>query len=198
MNLLDLRSEVAARGFDFDTPTRVNAWVNRVLHRAYERHPWPFLETTTTGVSPLTISDVRNVLSVVDTVTKEPLSWEDPRALLERDPTLAATGNPTSWYLEGSALTVYPANTTDTLSVRYIKVAPDLSADSDSPLFPTRFHYCLVDGAVAMAYEDTDNFDAASICWASFWGCLDEAAATLLVPNFDTAADLPLYGSPDY
>lgn len=198
MNLLDLRTEVSSRGFDFATSARLNTWINRAYHRACERHPWPFLQVTVTGTSPLAITDLRNVLSVIDTTTKATLGWEDRRNIYERDPTLDVTGSPTSWYLDGSNLTVYPANTTDSIQVWYLKVPSDLTADSDTPLFPARFHYLIVDGACAMAYEDSDNFDAASLCWQSFWGQIEEMASNLLVPNFDTPAEVAVYGGVDW
>lgn len=200
MNLSQIRQEVQDRGFDFDAAARIDRWINRAYQRINDRHAWPFLETTTTGAAPLTISDIRNVLSVIDTTNELPLEWEDQRSIRERDPTLNNSGNPESWYLDGSQLKVYPANTTNSLSVIYLKVPAELTADADTPIFAARYHYVLVDGAVSFAYKDTDNFEAWDAMKAEFEEGLQEMANILLVPNYDTPAEITpsFFGSTDW
>jgi len=198
VDLAALRQEVFDRGFDYVSPTRVAYWLNRVYHRACEREPWPFLQATTTGVSPLAISDVRSVLSVVDTTSGSPVVWRDQRTILEEDPNLESTGTPDYWYLASGSLTVYPVNTTDTISVVYTKVPSDLSSDSDIPLIPTRYHYLLVDGACAHAYEDSDNFEAAANAWNSYFQAIEEMANTLMVEGYDNPNEIVIRGSIDW
>lgn len=191
MDLSALRTEVTARGFDFDSATRIDRWINTAYQRICERQAWPFLESEATGSSPLLISDLRAVLSIVDTTTNGLIEYEDIRDIRERDPAYASTtGTPTSWYLNGSALTVYPANTTDSLLVRYLKVPTDLSADDDEPLIPDRFRYVIVDGAVVYAYRDTDNYDAAGATADIFEQGIAEMAMSLLVSNYDTPTQI--------
>jgi hypothetical protein len=59
--------------------------------------------------------------------------------------------------LGGYYVNVYPANTTDTIQVRYWFVPPALAADVDAPIIPPRYHPLIVDGAVAYAYLSADN-----------------------------------------
>lgn len=188
MQLSDLRQEVQSRGFDYLPASRINTWLNWAYHDVCHRQAWPFLETTTSGVAPITISDFGHALSVVDTTGNGPLSWEDVRTLREQDPTLTGTGSPMVWYMDGSALTVYPASTTNTISVRYLKVPTDLSADSDTPLIPSRFHYILVEGALVKAYKDDDETASAQDAATEFEAGIMKMTNELLVPNFDTPA----------
>lgn len=196
MNLEAIRTEIADRGFDFDdSTTRLDYWINRAYHQFCTREAWPFLETTTTGSSPLTITNLRAALSVVDTTNDAKLSPADIRSLSDEDPTLDATGYPESWYMDGSALTVYPSSSSVSLAVRYIKVPEDLSSNSDEPIIPVRFHYALVDGALVYAYRDTDNFEAAAQTREAFNEAIIEATEELLVVNFDSASSIQITSS---
>lgn len=195
MDLSALQTEVQARGFDFDSTTRLNYWINRAYHRICEREAWPFLETTTTGTAPLTISDLRAVLSVVDTTNQSVLTFEDYRTIREDDPTLAATGSPECWYQSATTtVAVYPASSVS-LSVAYIKTPTDLSSGTDTPVLPTRYHYLIVEGAVAYAYRDSDNFEAAQQTEDIFERGLLEASDSLLVPNYDSLRSQVIYGA---
>lgn len=190
MQLSDIRTEVKDRGFDFVPDSRINRWVNLGLQRLYDREAWPFLETTTSGTAPLTITDVRAVLSVINTTDKSHVTWRDRRSIREEDPTLALTGTPLYWYLDGDALTVYPANTSDTLNVLYLKEASDLTNDSDTPLLPDRWHYLAVDLAVLEAYKDTDNAESWNFLKAIVEEDIARMGAALLVQNYDSAAEI--------
>lgn len=198
MNLLELRTEVEARGFDEVGSARINRWINRAYNRICDRQAWPFLEATTTGAAPLTISDVRAVLSVIDTDNDNVLEPEDFRTIREADPTLAVTGNPDYWYLNGSALSVYPA-WTGNLSVHYLKVPATLTADSDTPVLPTRYHPLLVDFAVCEAYKDSDNLEAWQILRGDVEEQVQEMTNALFANAYDFASAIhPAGGSSDW
>lgn len=198
MTLAELRTEVEERGFNHKSSARINLWINRAYKRICTRYPWFFLETTTTGSSPLTISDLRSVLSVVDTTNDSPLYYEDFRTIRDWDPELSANGAPSCWYLSApTVIATYPTQAVD-LSVRYVKAASDLSADADEPLIPEDFHYVIVDGAVGFAYRDSDNFDAAAAVDAEFEKGLQEMVDVLLTPNLDTSPTTILWGSTDW
>lgn len=162
INFGDIQNEIQARGFDFLGSTRETHFINRAYHRVCSAYPWPFLETLLTGQNaPVTISDLKQVLYVVDTTNQLVLRGEDQRVIREYDPDLTSNGNPEFYYLEGTdTLKVWPPNNSVSLTVRYIKVPADLAAGS-TPVFPSRFHYAIVEGALVYAYRDTDNFEAA-------------------------------------
>jgi hypothetical protein len=56
---------------------------------------------------------------------------------------------------------MYPVGSA-TITVRYERDASDLTADGDSPVIPSQYNRIWIDLAVALAYEDSDNFAAAS------------------------------------
>lgn len=188
MDLAALQTELQARGFDYLTTTRQNYFLNRAMHRFCEAQAWPFLEASATGASPLSIPDLRTVLSVVDSTSTGVLDFADYRDLRDEDPTMVQTGTPTSWYQSGSTgITAYPTYASTSLSVRYIKFPADMVNTSDTPPMPDRYRYALVDGAAAMAYRDSDNPDQAQVCQDAFDTAVLEAADSLLVANFDSA-----------
>ena len=123
MNLLDLRTELYARGFDYLSSTRANYFINRAYSELCEEEDWPFLEATTSGTAPVSITDLRTIETVIDTTATRRLQPLDRRHILEDDYQLSTTGSPSCYYLTScNTLAVYPANTTDTISERYWKV----------------------------------------------------------------------------
>jgi hypothetical protein len=160
MNLGTMRTEVMARGYDFLSSTRVNQFLNWSYKEICRYMPWPFLETSATGASPLTITDLGSVLSVVGSLSDVPLQAVDRRQVLISDDDLNDTGTPEIFWLENNTLNVWPGSSTDTVTVQYIKSPPDLSADSDVPVIPADYHELIVDGAVLRAQKDNDNYDS--------------------------------------
>ena len=181
--LADLRTEFAARGFDYLAATRLNSYLNDAyLVDICEQENWPFLLATASGNMPLTISDLRTVESVIDGTNAYKLAPLDPRTITDDyDTDLTTAGTAYLYYpTSATALAVYPTNTTATFRVRYWKVPPTLSGDSDTPIIPTRFHSLIVDGAVARAYEDSDEWDAAAIARDRFLQRLDVMRASVM------------------
>ncbi len=190
MDFVTLRTELAARGFDYLSDTRQGYFVNRSYQEMAGAADYPWLESTATGVAPLSITDLRTIESVVDSTTTTRLSPLDRRNIMATDTDLTTVGTPSFYYLTtGSTVAVYPANTTDTLSVRYWKVPTDLTADSDEPGFPARFHQLIVDGATYFAYLDSDNFEAAGSTYDFWLRGRKDMDEQLLVGQHDQADD---------
>lgn len=186
MDFADLKQELADRGFDgILTDTRIGAYINMAITEICERTAWPFLVTATTGVAPLTITDVRQVLSVVDTVNDTRLVYQPRRELLDTDANLATIAQPSFWWLEQGVVRVWPLNTTNSLSVQYIQAPADLVSDSDTPVIPARWHLLIVDGAAIRAYLDSDNFQAATTLQQFHDARVEQMVQTLMVPNLD-------------
>lgn len=163
MDLSTARTELRNRGFTDLTNSRLNTFLNAGKNTFEDLYAWPWLETTQTGTSPMTISDLKSVLMVSDTTQRNILLGMDRQQVLRIDPTLAETRSPACyWYLTGeSTLKIWPA-TSASLSVLYIKFSAELSLDSDTPLIPSRYHDVWIDFAAVEAYRDNDEFDAAS------------------------------------
>lgn len=158
MNFATLQTELSDRGFAYLSAARLGQYINVAYHELCDLEEWPFLETTASGAAPLTISDLRTVLSVYDSAGNINLTARERRALVDDYRDLTTTGSPRFFYVDGSALSTYPVG--GTLAVRYIKVPVDLTG-TDIPLVPSRFHYVIVDIAARRAYIDSDAFDKA-------------------------------------
>jgi hypothetical protein len=157
MNLGQIRSEVQARGFDYLLTARCNTLINIAVNEICSYMPWPFMETSVgPSASPLTITDLGWILSVVDSLQDTRLSPADRRYVLNQDADLTDTGTPQVYWTEGNTVTVWPGSATDTITVRYVKTPVDLSSDSDVPLIPTGFHDLIVHGTVLQAQLDND------------------------------------------
>lgn len=152
MNLGTARTELQARGYSRYTTGRLNTWLNDAKD-AFEdyQYDWPWLKTTTSGTAPLTINDLRRVLSVTDATNKSPLNHVSADYISDLEyADLTQTGTPAHWYLTSdTALAVYPASTSVSVLVRYLKFSAALSGDSDTPLIPSRYHSTWVDLAEA-------------------------------------------------
>ncbi len=186
LDFSELIDEVNARGYDYLSDARLGRYVNQSYASVCNRGHWPFLLTTTTGTAPLTISDLRAVLSVVDTTLDTKLYPIDRRNLIESVSTdLTITGNPTYWYQESrTVVKVYPANTTDTLSVHYVKV-PALLTGTDDHLIPEEFEDLIIDGAVIRALKDNDEYDMAATLQQFYNERLREMMDALLSRSHD-------------
>lgn len=169
------QTEFYARGFDYlnqDAAGRTRA--KRYLVEAYLEDicadsPWDFLRTSASGVAPLTISDLDTVISVRDTSNQLQLTFADEGWLEDTYGDLTTTGQPEWVYWTGeTTLDCYPANTANTIQVRYFEVPDEPSADSDTFVVPSRWQGLIIDAAVIRAYIDSDNFEAAALLQARF------------------------------
>lgn len=168
MTFAQMLTELYARGPDWLSlntagQTRAKRWLNESYAELAGLEPWPFLETSTSGTAPLTISNLGDVIYVEDTTNDNRLHLLDVRSAVDDDPDLDDTGTPEGYYLDGSStLRVWPASTSVTVAVRYIKVPTELSADGDTLDIPSRFQGLVIDGAMVRVYQDSDEFEAAA------------------------------------
>lgn len=115
-------------------------YLNQAKNWIEDKDNWPWLETTTSGSSPLTISDLRNIIYVADSTNDNLLRASTASDIATNDPTINDTGRPSFYYLDGlTTVRVWPVSTVS-LSVRYIKYSPELSLSGDTPLIPVRYH----------------------------------------------------------
>lgn len=189
MTFSELVSLFTAQGFDYLQPSEAETYLNAAYQvDICEAADWPFLEATATGSGPLTISNLGSVDYVRDTTQGTKLTPMDPRNISDYSPTLASEGVPRHYYLTGEGeLHVYPLSS-DTLSVRYFATAPALSG-SAVPVIPTRFHTLIVDGAVARAYENSDDYELAQNAETKFLSRLGHMREVLMNPYRDGPDD---------
>jgi len=152
-----LKSEVLARGFNFQDAARVGRWVNQAHAELCDQEDWPFLQAAETGVPPLAISDLGVVLGVscgtIQLAPADQIQLEDDYS------DLTVQGAPTFYFPTTTGIGTYPL-TTDEIRVRYSRVPDDMTDDSDEPLPPARFHELIVLGALRRAaLEESDGPD---------------------------------------
>src|SRR3954462_2289412 len=91
----DLRTELSRRGFDYLDSTRLGNFTNDAyLRDICEVQDWPFLEASTSGTAPVTVSDLRTVEYVIDSTNGVKLSPIDRRNLTDWTVDLTTTGTP--------------------------------------------------------------------------------------------------------
>ena len=162
MNLSELRTEVKARGFNYLDDDRIDTYIKLAYTEVTEQELWPFLLTTAVGSAPFYISDLRAVESVEDPNREIKLEHLDRRQLGDWYPASTVTGDPQYWYFGAARqIDVWPLASSTSLTVRYYRVPLNLSADEDTPIVPNRYHYALVDYAVARAAADNQMPDLA-------------------------------------
>lgn len=189
MNFKEVREEVVARGFDdfAESDARIKRWVNQSYRELCDEYPWPFLEANKEGTAPLTIEDLGHVLSVTNKTNESTLAPLDRRQAVGLDPKLDDTATqPSNWYREGeTTVKVWPADTSSTFLVRYLKTPKELSEDADTLVIPAAYQDLVVDGAVIRAYKNRDNFEAAQFVRAEWERGVRQMVHALLRPNYD-------------
>lgn len=165
-----LQTELYARGFDYLNDggagvTRAKRWLNDAMHRINDLEPWLFLQDSTTGTSPITVSALGRIESVVDVANRRALTYLDRRDLTDYFADVSQAGSLAEFYYVtgGTVVNTYPVSTA-TITVRFYKVQTDLSANGDVPLMPDRFRYAVVAYAAAAAYRDVSNGEQAALC----------------------------------
>lgn len=161
MTFAELKTELAARGFDPVTDARRGQMINRARSELDELARWPYREASATGTgSPLIIADLGEVEAVIDMRTKQPLQHVDYQMLLGIYGDLSITGTPECWYRATPAgipeVATYPVSTGQ-IGVQYWRITPDLVNPGDEPAAPERYHGLIVDMAVRRAYQDNDD-----------------------------------------
>ena len=190
MNLEELRTEFLARGFHYLPSSRADSYIDSAYRLDIcEDEPWFFLEATATGTAPLTISDLRTIEYVIDLTNVEKLQpLLQARITDDWNPDLTETGTPSLYYVtKGTTVNVFPV-AADEIQVNYWKVPPKLTG-TDEPLLPERWHSLIVDGAVARAYSESDDYELAQAARSEFEARLQQMRESLESQQRDESDD---------
>ena len=204
MTFEELWKEAAARGFSDMLETaqlpRLKRYVNEAYHEVCEEEDWPFLEKTTEGTAPLTITDLAHVLEFTDLSGDFKLDPRDRREIAAMDANIDGTGTPSYWYREGlTSFKVYPANVNVTFRVRYLRVVADLVAAGDVPLVPDRFLGAVIDHTVRRLYKNRDQYEGAALAKEEAQDGVEKMRKALMKPNRDRHRRVERTGAPgDY
>lgn len=200
MNFSELKTELAARGFDYLSDTRLGRYINFACVEVDEPEDgmlWPYREASVTGVPPIAIADLGVVEMVTNATTNCPITPADYRTLVERHGDLSTAGTPCHWYTGTPAgvqeLATYPVSTAS-INVQYYRVPPTLVSDGDIPLAPVRFHNVYVDVAVRMAYRDSDNHQEAALLQAEIDKTLNRMRMAMLTRQVQADTQVEVRG----
>lgn len=175
MNLGAIRTAVLRRlPADYDT-TALADLINNAVHYVEVLEDWPWQEAKTTfstsagtdTYTPAVASgDVwlrTTELLVTSGGITAPLVRQPVRYLDDRWAS-NIQGIPVEWAVTGDQIVFRPTpDGVYTITHRYIKAQPDLSADSDSPLSPAVFHGIYVEHALSSAYRRLGLVDEAQM-----------------------------------
>jgi len=178
VNLAQARDALASRGFDYLKVPAMDLMLNRARNDFEDYWPWPWLDATKAGVTPLDIADLKLVRRVAN-AAGHPL-WETPDTAA-----MTTTGPALYWYLQDGVaehvnVCVLPA-TGEVITVDYTRQSPELVAPDAEPLIPPRYHSMWIDWTVVQAYKDSDNFAAAQALQGDI-----NARMQLLVERYET------------
>lgn len=165
-----LKAAVSGRGFSRLSAADQGIAVNDAVHELDGMEPrWPYLLTSSSGTAPLTVADLGDVTTVLNTVLDVPVRFSDFEDLAGWAGELTQTStDPVRWYFtpgSTTSISTFPV-TTRSLQVVYYKTSPDLSAGADEPLCPDRWRHLLKDMAVRNAHVMKDVDPPASLLLA--------------------------------
>jgi hypothetical protein len=205
MDVSEIRTGIRARGFEADTATQQLAFINQVQRRVAGEHRWPWTivstaQATTSGAGDYTYpTGAVHIISLrlVSLGSPTELEWSEPELLLAaRAQDNGATGLAQRWAQTGpTTLSLWPTpNAAGTLTVRYHRVPPDLTADADIPILPIAYHDILIAGACELMALRERQFDAVAAFRSEREGRVAEMKRQIGVRQAQTARQVSSSG----
>lgn len=191
MNLLAIRNEVLAKGFD---PTlfgssRINQFINDGLGLIAARVDYYGEEavqdfTTVSGTAsyawPADFARGRSLRDTNRSIEMQAVSLRDI------DRSTVANGAPYAYATDGAMMHLYPTpDAVYNLELRYWKLLPSLVNDTDVPAIPARWHKLLWLYATWQCYESEDDPNMGQYWQNRFNTDLAEFAADVRFPTTD-------------
>lgn len=185
--LATAETELKARGADYLSDTRLDAFLNQAQRELCNLAFWPFTEASSSGASPLTISDLRVIRYVTDDDNDCRLRHLAKHYLIETVGDLTTVGTPTCYYVDsGSIVRTYPVG--GTITAAYYKKPAALTSDSDVFIVPDEYMDVVYDLAVRRVLKDAGNYADAATLAADIVAQID-GMRTALLANTDGPAD---------
>ncbi len=159
-NLGTLRARVKARvastpGDSLLTDAQINDFINRALQNFSLEQDWPWQKTVETRVVTVGADSfaVPTGWYRTESITHQDTGWPLERRAPKYLDRVLGQGRPEFWapFGAGTILLRYAPDQTYSLTHRYMKLEPTLSADGDAPLVPEAFSQAIVDWAAYQA-----------------------------------------------
>lgn len=161
----ELKTALAARGFDDYSDTTLGERINSARAELDRMYLWPWREASVTGTAPASVSDLGQIEAVTNETRDYRLVGRQFADLIDAYGDLSTTGTPIYYYRayvsNSPVVATYPVST-DTIGVQYWKVTVDLVDAGDEPASPSECHSLIVDLAAARGWRDKDNHELAA------------------------------------
>ena len=199
-NLATLRDQVRKLA-DVDatdvSDAEINTYINDSYQEALGDELWAFLLArisfpTVAGTSEYLVSSLASDIEAHRVVQVHAagylLDQIQPSKYFEMQPVGAAvstSGTPNYWtILDGTTLVLWPQpSAVFTVGVVYYRVPADLTQDTDTPVFPSRYHFLLKWGALAYLYRKIGDLESADGAGKSFDDGTADLQADLVKSN---------------
>lgn len=186
MNVGQIKASIYPFGFSAADP--VLDWINEANAQFVEAFDWPWLKQATSGVtsigSPvlpvaaLTQAEVPDAVFIIllNPTRVIPLDYRSYHKYLDDLQISADVGIPRYFTMIGTSYYLYPTpDAAYTCPVYYTAVAETFTADGNTPLIPSRYHYALVRGAAAIGLDTENQEDRATTQQERFQEIIDRA-----------------------
>lgn len=189
----DLKTQLAARFRDPSnnviSAAQWGEYINQAYRKANGTTPlWPWLQTSeqTINVTANTRAtalptDTVQVNWVYNTTNNYRLTPIDGHgAQWDNGVLRTETGNVKQYRIRGSNIEVFPLANGATVLVAECVTFPGSLTGTDEPAWPEPFHELLLEGALALAYQDDGNLPWHDRHWEKFLAGVKEMEQTLL------------------
>lgn len=207
-----LKTSVYDRGYEDDQAGRVAGFANDVIRELHNDHRWRFAQATTVigataGTGPYALpADAQHVESVRLTLNNvqhsDELTAIEPDDMLEHvfsDPTNSAVGGTLAWaQTDEGVLTLWPAPTGGSISVRYQRTPAEVAADLDALPVPDMMYDLVVAGVAQRLAMRERQWDAADRFQAEFDRRLNKVKSQLGLGQRQNAGRVGFSGDKSY
>jgi hypothetical protein len=181
MLVSDLKAALFKYGFNDEDPWL--QWLNEGYHEIEIENPqWSFLVVTETvalasgSVVVATTQTMKRPVKIRDITGEsssggegEDLEYMDLPQFERNFGNHKEIGNPQYYTVRGKAVEVYPVPSGDReIQVTYIKELSDLAEETEEPLMPPSFHFCIVYKAAAVGLMGENEEERANTAESQF------------------------------
>lgn len=196
MNLLNLRTYVRSLtgigSIDILSTADANQFINEAYNEILRESDWPFLRSFTNltiNSGTATYSLPANVfegqiasVSVLSNDTNRRQLRPRNRYSTDDSPGPLSTGNPMEYSVYNGAVQFFPVpNATEVVTFRFFNILPEMTVDSDTPFFDSKFHNIVAYGAaVKVLYREGDDTERRKYYTEQFYRGIDQMKTQLL------------------
>jgi hypothetical protein len=157
-------------------------WINDVYHTIERVRQWDWLLSSVTwastgaqsyvlSASPISITDFSRAMKIRDNTSN--INYV-PASYRERDRMASDLSFEYAVSPDNLTIYLYPDTSGNTYELHYFKTITELSSDTDSPIFPSKFHEAIIYGVAEKYFERHNSFAEANRMSSKFRFLLNE------------------------